>query len=190
MAQRLVGRWTKTILSLVAGAGLFSASWGADQPGTGIGERHYVILTAEGKVEAARKGQADWVKAQTNQVLKIGDQIRTGMKSRATLQWTDLSVLRVDQLTTMEIAAPETSGGKSQLNLRSGATYFFSREKPREIEFRTPVASGAIRGTEFNIAVAEDGATTVTMLNGEAELTNDKGTEVLGPGEQGKVQPG
>src|SRR5882672_6969030 len=51
-----------------------------------------VVLTKEGKVEVARKGEAQWGVAQTNQVLQIGDRLRTGLRSRATLRWSNLSV--------------------------------------------------------------------------------------------------
>jgi len=54
------------------------------------------VLTREGKVEVALKGLAQWSAAQTNQVLQIGDRLRTGMRSRATLRWSELSVVRVD----------------------------------------------------------------------------------------------
>src|SRR5207249_3168686 len=68
--------------------------------------------------------------------------------------------------------------------------YFFSRERPTEIQFRTPVASGAIRGTEFNLAVAEDGRTVLSLLDGEVDLSNSQGTATLASGEQATVEPG
>jgi tetratricopeptide (TPR) repeat protein len=74
--------------------------------------------------------------------------------------------------------------------LKSGATYFFSRERPEEIQFRTPVASGAIRGTEFNLAVADDGRTVVSLIDGEVQLANAQGQTTLKGGQQGIVNPG
>jgi len=153
-------------------------------------EPQCVILAAEGKVEVALRGKSDWAAATTNQVLHTGDRVRTGLRSRATLRWSDLSVVRVDQLTSLELAAPEQAGGKSQLDLKSGAAYLFSREKPMDIQFRTPVASGAIRGTEFNLAVAEDGRTELTLLDGEVDLKNPQGAVTLASGERGTVESG
>ena len=149
-----------------------------------------MLLTTEGKVEVARKGTTQWSPAQTNQVLQIGDRLRTGLRSRATLRWSESSVVRVDQLTSLEIQPPAGTTGKSQLDLKSGATYFFSRERPAEIQFRTPVASGAIRGTEFNLAVAEDGRSVLSLLDGEVDLVNAQGSVTLKSGEQGTVTPG
>src|SRR5262249_14844010 len=120
-------------------------------------------------------------------VLNVGDRLRTGLRSRATLRWSDLSVLRVDELTSLELQPPDKAKDKPQLELKSGATYLFSREKPEEIQFRTPAASGAIRGTDFNLAVREDGQTVLSLIEGEVLLTNSLGGETLRSGEQGLV---
>src|SRR5262245_25548008 len=95
-----------------------------------------VLLTAEGKVEVAAKGTVAWQPARTNQVLRPGDLLRTGRNSRASVQWSGLSVLRVNALTSMEIQPPPKAGGQPELELKSGASYFFSRERPGEIQFR------------------------------------------------------
>src|SRR6266851_3477442 len=149
-----------------------------------------VLVEKEGKVEVARKGSAAWSAAQPNQDLQPGDRLRTGSRSRAALRWSESSVVRVSELTSMEIQLPAKPGDKPQLDLRSGATYLFSREKPTEIQFRTPVASGAIRGTEFNLEVAEDGRTILSLLDGEVDLSNEQGAARLSSGEQGTVQTG
>src|SRR5436305_2077126 len=75
--------------------------------GSLFGEPVCVLLTKEGKVEVARKGLAQWSPGETNQVLAVGDRLRTGIRSRATLRWSELSVVRVDELTSMEIQPPE-----------------------------------------------------------------------------------
>ena len=149
-----------------------------------------VLLEREGKVEVSRRGSTDWTVGTANQVLEAGDRLRTGSRSRATLRWSEMSVARVGELTTMEIRPPANASDKPQMELHSGSTYFFSREKPTEIQFRTPVASGAIRGTEFNLTVAEDGKTELALLNGAVDLTNAQGGVSLNSGEQATVQPG
>src|SRR5205807_6778611 len=67
---------------------------------------------------------------------------------------------------------------------------FFSREAAREVNIRTPAANGAIRGTEFTVTVASDGRTSVTMLDGELQLSNAQGTILVRSGERGDVIPG
>jgi tetratricopeptide (TPR) repeat protein len=148
------------------------------------------LLTVEGKVEVSASGATVWAAALTNQALQIGDRLRTGLRSRATLRLSDKSVLRVNELTTLKIQPPPKENNAPLLDLTSGSTYFFSREKPATVEFRTPLASGAIRGTEFNLAVAEDGRTVLSLLDGLVALNNERGQIDLKTGEQGIVEPG
>jgi tetratricopeptide (TPR) repeat protein len=149
-----------------------------------------LLLTAEGKVEVAAKGTANWQPAQANQPLQAGDRLRTGLRSRATVQWSEQSVLRVNALTTVELQPPPKAGGAPELELKSGASYFFSRERPGEIQFRTPVASGAIRGTEFHLAVNDAGETALALLDGAVSLTGGAETLEVATGEQATVNPG
>ncbi|MCF7764493.1 MAG: FecR domain-containing protein [Verrucomicrobia bacterium] len=149
------------------------------------------MLEIENRVETRRFGAASWLNAQPNQRLRIADRLRTGFKSRATLQLSNRGLLRIGPLTTLEIQPPETSdAGTSMLNLEKGAAYFFNRDSPSETQFRMPEASAAIRGTEFNIEVDDDGRTVITMLDGEVELTNTAGSVNLVSGEQGIAEPG
>src|ERR1043165_2167928 len=183
-----------TISGRVGGLGLAVVmAWGltstpaqaAEAAGSGC-----VLVEKEGKVEVARKGTTTFKAVAVGAALQNGDQLQTGSRSRATLRWSDLSVMRVDELTSMEIQPPAKPGGKAQLDLKSGASYFFSREKPEDIQIRTPVASGAIRGTEFNLSVGADGRTEVALLDGEVELSNAQGATTLKSGEKGIVEPG
>ena len=147
-----------------------------------------VLIERQGKVEFAPQGSSAWAMVKSNQVLKAGDRLRTGLRARAMLRWSELSVVRVDELTTMEVHPPAKPGAKSEMELKSGASYFFSREKPEDINFRTPVASGAIRGTEFTLRVAEDGQTELALVHGEVLLANAQGETTLKSGELGKVE--
>lgn len=148
------------------------------------------LLAAEGKVEVATSATAGWKPGVTNQVLAVGDRVRTGLRSRATLRLSDQTVLRVNELTLLEIRPPQGSATRSGLDLKSGSTYFFNRGRPTETDFRTPVASGAIRGTEFHLAVAEaDGRTVLTLLDGEVKLANEQGELAVTGGEQATVDP-
>src|SRR5439155_6810419 len=149
-----------------------------------------IIVAIEGRVEILPVGNENWAAAQTNQVLKVGDQVRTGFRSRAMLRLSDLTDLRMNQLTTLQIQAPKIANNKPVLDLKSGATYFLGRDKPTETEFRTPQTSGRILGTEFDLAVTDDGRTIVTLLDGRVQLTNDQGQLQLTSGEQGTVPQG
>jgi tetratricopeptide (TPR) repeat protein len=148
------------------------------------------VLSVEGTVEWLPENATAWRVARPGSMMQVGDQLRTGPQSRATLRLSNLSILRVSELMTYEIEPPRNAQGKPVLNLRAGSAYFFSRDKPREIQLRTPTVTGAIRGTEFNVTVAPDGRTTLTMIDGEVELTNAFGSVALTANEQGVAESG
>ena len=166
---------------------LFTMAVSGQSPATNGPSR---LLSVEGRVEVARSGLAAWKAGTTNQVLQNGDRVRTGVRSRAMIQLSDRSLLRVNELTTLEVRPPQAAGASAGFEMKSGAGYFFNRERPGSVEFRTPLASGAIRGTEFNLLVAENGRTELALLDGLVELTNDFGVANLASGEQGVVEPG
>ncbi len=186
----LGGRMRKAILFpiFVAAAIIAFQREGRAQADSGTNQAG-LVLTAEGVVEVVRAGNPQWASATTNLVLAFGDSLRTGPHSRATVRLSDLSVVRMNEKTVLEIR-PQADAKGSLLDLKSGSTYFFNRSKPSSIQFHTPLISGAIRGTEFNLAAAEDGQTTVTLIEGEVALNNAKGELVLQSGEQGIVEPG
>ena len=112
-------------------------------------------------------------------------------RSRATLRYSDATTHRVDELTTIQIEPPTAAGQLPQVNQQSGGSYFFNRERPTGVRFRTPQASGAIRGTEFNLVYDEKTQTTVvTLIDGEVELSNDQGSVTFKGGQQGTAEPG
>ncbi len=150
-----------------------------------------VLLSVEGKVELKSDPDPKWNVVQANQPLAIGDRLRTGPRSRATLLLSDQTTLRLNELTLLEIRPGASNPKRPSLDLKAGSTYFFNRGRPSETDFRTPVASGAIRGTEFHLAVDEaTGRTVVTLLDGDVALTNSQGDLALAGGEQATVEPG
>jgi Tfp pilus assembly protein PilF len=148
------------------------------------------LVEFSGKVEITIANTNDWRPARTNQFLHPGDRLRTAADSRATLQLSDRSVIRVNQSTILEIQAP-TQPARHRFGLKRGALFFLDREKPADIEFETPLATGAIRGTEFFLAVAEaDAATRLALLDGAVELKTSTDQLKLTSGQQALVEPG
>lgn len=150
-----------------------------------------IVLSVQGRVEIQRAGVSTWEKARTNLTLQLKDRLRTGPRSRATLQLPNLSIQRIDELSNIEIQRDDKASAGYQVELKEGGLYFFNREKPIEQRFRTPVASGAILGTEFVLRVASSGETQLLLLDGSVELTSDSGGSLtLGSGEAGSVMQG
>jgi hypothetical protein len=115
---------------------------------TAIASQGVTILTMEGKVEVARKGTAGWTLARVNMVMSVGDRVRTDVRSRATLRWADNSVVRINELTSLEISPPANNKmEKPSLKLNNGPIYFFNRDgTSNSVPISTPRATGEIRG--------------------------------------------
>lgn len=172
------------LLALQPTADLFGQPSASNSPAA-------VVVALEGTVDTARGGTVQWSAANIGTALTIGDQLRTGQRSRASIRLSNLSVLRVGELMHYEIEpARATSGAKASLNLKAGSAYFFSRDKPGSMELKTPTVTGAIRGTEFAVTVEPDGRTTLMMIDGEVELTNPLGHVTLNAGDQGVAEAG
>ena len=129
-----------------------------------------VLVGFAGNVETTAATTNDWQPARTNQTLLPGDRLRTAADSRATLQLSDRSVIRVGADTILEIQPPSPPA-RHRFGLQRGALFFLDREQPADVEFETPLTTGAIRGTEFLLTVADtDAATRLALLDGAVEL--------------------
>ncbi len=146
-----------------------------------------VLLELEGRAVVSRAGSAAWDPAYTNQVLFPGDRLRTLERSRAVVRLSDLSLLRLSDLTHIQI--PVATSRRGGFNLLRGLLYFFHRDKPGVMPVTTPTAYAVVLGTEFTVAVAEDGSTRLTLIEGSVEMTNQLGGVALRSGETARAGP-
>ena len=122
--------------------------------------------------------------------LNPGDRVRTREQSRAALQLSDRSVIRLNERTTLEILPPRNAE-KKRFGLPGGSVFFFNREKPADVEFDTPLAAGAIRGTEFLLEVAAaDQALHLALIDGLVALQTQSGEVSVQRGEELRLAPG
>lgn len=156
------------------------------------------VIYVVGKGEVRDK--ADWEPARTSQKLNAGAYVRTADFAQMALLLRDNTQVRVNQnsvLQVKEISPQETS----TLELVQGRIWAQAKRFFRDI---TSVASAAkpavvvkastatigIRGTDWDVDIAKDGTTTVTVLSGEADFSNDFGSLKVLPNEQAQAQPG
>ena len=160
------------------------------QPAKAPPEDVVVLLSIEGKAELAPAATGNWMPATNNQVLHLGDRLRTDKYSRAFIRFSKWGQLRVREASLFTIEPPREPGRRPLLNLLKGFFYFFNRDKAIELDLQNRLASAATRGTEFQVAVAEDGRMEVSVLEGEVELRNSLGPVTLSSGQQGVALPG
>src|SRR2546428_7103091 len=149
-----------------------------------------VVLEIAGTAELLPAGQVAWKEAVVNQVLGRGDRFRTKKNSRATLRLSDLSQLRVGELSEFEVRRDVDPHAPPIYKLWKGVIYLFHREKPGRFRFDTPIASAAVRGTEFALAVEDTDRTILTLFDGEVELSSDDGRVSVKSGQRAIAQRG
>ena len=149
-----------------------------------------VLIEVTGLVETYGTTTNGWAPVQRGAALRVGDRIRTGPTSRAAIQLTDHSIVRLDHDTTVRLVpTPETSLLR-RFRLDVGRLFFFNREKPATIEFETTLTVGAIRGTEFILSAPLATATSLTLLDGAVDLATGGTTLPLRSGDQVDLQAG
>lgn len=128
-------------------------------------ETHQLSFTS-GEVYVIRGG-ISWqppekVLGRTN--LRSGDEVRTGPNGKAVVGVS--SGQRIIQLAPASGFRIWDEGG-AIFGLMAGRARVITKKR---LEVRTPAAVAAVRGTEFTLNVGNDGATTVTVLQGSVEV--------------------
>jgi len=157
------------------------------------------ILSIQGQVEVQ---QSPWAPAAVNQILKPGAAIRTGPQSRAVVLLADETQIKLNSGSEMVIKevrqasnlltriVAQAAKDQSTLSLVKGEAWLRSKLKPVNASVSTPAVTAAIRGTEFDIKVADDGETFTTVLEGSVDMRNDQGFVLVSSGEQGRARVG
>nr|MBC8489556.1 FecR domain-containing protein [Bacteroidota bacterium] len=101
----------------------------------------------------------------------------TGDKSLASIMFLDATQLKIREKTTFTIRSErlEKRALKTDLKINKGEMWL---KVPEGSTFRieTPTSVASVKGTEINIFVDEDGATTLTVIEGAVEFLNEMGT--------------
>jgi len=174
------------MLPLVVGAVWFCVAG----PAFGQVTNGSVVIEAAGRVQYSVGGMTNWQAASAGLILEPGARVRTAAESRAAVQLSDHSMIRLSERTTLEILPPRRQE-KRRFSLPRGSLFFFNREKPADVEFDTPLAAGAIRGTEFLLEVADDTqALHLALIDGAVSLQAAQGEIKMNRGEDLRLEPG
>jgi tetratricopeptide (TPR) repeat protein len=147
-----------------------------------------VILELRGEGVKTSRQPTVWDPAYANQALFDGNLVQTDERSQALLRFSDLETVRVPERATLVIRGQARQ--RRGFDLLKGLLYFFNRDKPNQFDVHTPQMSAIIRGTEFVLEVADNGTTTLSLLEGVVEMSNPFGPLELKSGEQGIAEPG
>jgi ferric-dicitrate binding protein FerR (iron transport regulator) len=147
------------------------------------------IVGINAPVEVQLKGKDAWKAAQLNQCLKIGDKLRTGKNGKAALNYDDEDTqVRVNAMSMITINTQDPdSDDPSQTELHTGEAWAKVAKQGRKFTIKTPTAIAGVRGTEFDVAVDEEGQSTVHVLDGVVSVLNDLGEVLAEAGQMTQV---
>jgi tetratricopeptide (TPR) repeat protein len=145
------------------------------------------VVSVQGDVEERRAGGSAWVSARLNNVYCAGDMLRVMERSRAAVELSNETVIRLDEKTTIILGRGDEER-TSFLDLIIGAVHFISRT-PRTLKVATPFVNAGVEGTEFLVRVWEDGAE-LTVFEGRVLAENEAGSLTLAGGETATVEKG
>jgi tetratricopeptide (TPR) repeat protein len=166
-------RYPFAVLIALVGAAVVTPAH-AQAPARSCDDWHAELVAAEGEIEVQRAGAVDWTPVAFGAVICLGDAVRVQGYSRATLRLPDLSLIRVDQHSTLTLAEPDDGVG-SLLKLLRGVIHVISRD-PRSLRFSTPHVNAGLKGTEFDIRVDDtEQRTDIAVLEGRVEVANAAG---------------
>jgi tetratricopeptide (TPR) repeat protein len=161
------------------------------------------LIALQGQVTVRRVSDTRWELAQVGQPLAAGDAVRTGPASSASILCVDESQIKLNENTIviLKSIAPSPrlqpvipSKGQpppsSHYEVPQGEIWLRNKHEKFRFELETPAVTAIIRGTELNIRVQPNGATSVILLEGNVCIANPQGEVCLRPGEEGYAVPG
>lgn len=149
------------------------------------------IISLQGKGEFRETAEKRWDEAEVHQALGQGNFVRTGDLSRMAVLLADQTQIRLAANSMIQIKQVGDNRELSTvLKQSAGRSWTQSKNVPNKLTVETPSALAAIRGTDWELVVDEDGSSTLTVLSGEVQLSNDQGSISVNKGEQAHVKIG
>jgi tetratricopeptide (TPR) repeat protein len=149
------------------------------------------IVSVEGRGEYREAHQSSWRPAAVRQSLFPGNFVRTLDLSKMAILFADRTQVQLAQNSTLQIKEVAGAGGeRTILNLNRGKSWTQSKTTPRALIMETPSALAAIRGTDWEMIVDDDGRATLSVFSGEVDLYNDHGNVLVSANEQAQAERG
>jgi len=122
-------------------------------------------------------GRVDQLRDKGLLPLYEGDECKTERGSQAYIRLADGTQLAMNEETTLTVRVrTERARGITRIFKLFFGEIWVKTTTPRPIEVETPVATAAIKGTEFNIKVLPDGRSILTVVEGLVEFGTPFGT--------------
>lgn len=177
-------------VAAAAAVAALCAAWPAmaqvARPEAPLGE----IVSANGDEEARLVERRDWIEAQVSQQLIADDLLRTGPYGGLGVAFADSTQIRLHANSQMRVRGPDAERRRARFRLDAGRVWSRATRPDQPIEFETPAATAAIRGTDWYLEVAPDGLSRLVVLEGEVSFFNAQGAVTVSSGEAAIARPG
>lgn len=150
-------------------------------------ESTFRLQSAQGRVEIQVRGEGAWLPVQRGtRVASAGDRIRTGPNGSVYIVRDEGHRIALGPNTEVILREPDKPRG---LRVLIGRALAFLTGRGR-LEVRAPGAIAAAEGTVFQVDVAADGTTVLTVSEGQVEFFNDLGAVSVSESQQSTAKPG
>ena len=142
-----------------------------------------IVVFASGDVQVKRAGGDAYSALSLNDLLYVGDEVKTGASSMVTLATKGGAEIRINENSFFNIE----SGNKvrEMLHLLGGQLWTRMLHKMASLDVKTPTAVCAVRGTEADIE--QRNLLTVKVYEGHVDVENSSGKQSLKAGEMSTV---
>ncbi|MCB0027658.1 MAG: FecR domain-containing protein, partial [Anaerolineales bacterium] len=157
--------------------------------GLGRGNTAVALNEATGLVEIAAIDEATWQPLTSASDLGAGQQIRTGSDGHAVLEFVDGSTITLEADSSLAINTLESDGNQlTEVSLTQQKGVSRHDVMPQNGGYdhyllNTPAGQISVRGTRFNVNVANNGATHVQVDSGQVEMSGQGRTVPIMLGE-------
>jgi ferric-dicitrate binding protein FerR (iron transport regulator) len=136
------------------------------------------VENAVGTVVVQRAdGRVDQIRGKGSLPLYAGDHCKTEKGSKAFIRLVDGTQVAMNEDTSFRYQQRDERGkGSTRIFKLLFGEMWFKTAGPAQLEVETPVATAAIKGTEFNMKVASDGNSVLTVVDGTVEFGTPFGT--------------
>lgn len=177
------------LVSSLALASMFCNAIGSDEEPESTKTAFYgTIKEVFGTVLIQRNGVSDPENAEVDQKILIGDQVFTLSGSRARMDLTNDTIIRINSNSNFTLTSIEdtSSGLFAELNLKIGEIWVILNGGSLNVD--TPSGVASVRGSFLQVSVKPNGGIVeITCLEGECSVGNGAGTLNLIAGQTAKV---
>ncbi len=138
------------------------------------------VSEVSGTVNITHKGEENTVLLGERRLVQAGEQLSTGPLGYCTLNWIDGTRIRMEPGTELTVKKCQVHRGAEQSAFRLDIGKIWIRvlrvlSQQDKFLINTPTATAGVRGTMFSVEVAADGATGISVYEGQVTVAGDSG---------------